>query len=185
MAGITGTSWRIRARCARFATVVLVAALATICAPATASAAPPGTIRGFVDCFTYNRDGSLTLVVGYENTWGRKVTIPHGKRNRLVPAGIGGTSPTRFAAGTVHGAFQVQVTPLQLGARPRWEIDGGVLDYRGVEHHSSTCPSGTPLPGGGNGWGWAMGLGGAAVVGALAVGLESRRRRATADGVGA
>ena len=160
----------------RAAVVAVVAVMALVAAPGTASA--KGTVVPLLDCVVANDDGSWTAVFGYQNRSGSPVRIPTGPRNKVTPATVGSPQPTTFQPGTHRGAFTVTVP---RGAGPMWHLDGTNLAARlGT---AKACPSSTQMPAEGNGTGAAIALVAAGLVGAVAV-QRSRRRAPAGRGDG-
>jgi hypothetical protein len=183
MAGTSRTPrFRIRTRLARLGAIGVIAALAMIMTPATASAAP--TVTPIVDCYRTNSDGSFWVVLGYKNT-GVSRNIARGPSNQVYPSRLQGQQPAGFNSGTVHGAWTVRLTYSEIFQQnARWELDGYTLRYSQYVQYATECPPTTQLPADGNGLGTVMALGGAGVVGAaLIYGSRRRIKRATAAAV--
>lgn len=160
----------------RLALALAAAALVVTGTPGLAAAAPRQSVEPLLDCVGVNRNGTFTLVLGYDNTWGKRVHIPYGWKNEITPSRFDGTQPRDFEPGVVHGAFSVTGTFQDLrGSWPRWELDGNTLDA--FDLRWNICPPGTEMPADGNGTGAAIALGVAAIVGVLLV-YRTRRRTA-------
>jgi hypothetical protein len=172
---------RGRVGLARAALVAVIGLVALLAVPGAASATNP-RVDPFLDCYVVNKNGTYTALIGYTNT-GSARTIPLGTNNRFSPSRLQGAQPTSFSSGTRHGAFSVTVTPAEVSAGARWEVDGNVLDYMDAARTSSTCPPSTELPEDGNGTGPAIVLVGAGVIGVVAV-HRARRRASAAATVG-
>ena len=112
-----------------FATAALLAGLA---APEPAAAQVPLGIRTasgmsvnpVYEGWYKNPDGTFSLSFGYYNrNFEEIVEIPHGDGNRLEPASLDGTQPTRFHPRRHWGVFAVQV-PADFGDQAVvWTID--------------------------------------------------------------
>ena len=180
----TTTGSRIRARLARFAAVGLIAALPLVAVPGTAVAAPPKppapptavTVAPIVDCYRDNGDGTMWVVVGYDNTTGSSKTYAYGTANQVYPSRLQGQQPTTFAPGTVHGAWRVLLTTDEIFRQnARWVLNGTTLQYSNYVQYATVCPPSTVLPADGNGIGAAVAVGGAGAVGAFVL-IRFRRR---------
>jgi len=168
------TGSRIRARLARLAAVGMIAALPLVAVPGTASAA--GNVAPIVDCYRDNGDGTFWVVIGYNNTTGKQQTYAYGTANQVYPTRLQGTQPKQFAAGTVHGAWRVQLTYNEIfGQAARWSLNGTTIQYSQYVQYATVCPPSTVLPADGNGIGTAVAVGGAGVVGAVML-VRFRRR---------
>lgn len=175
MAGTsTRTGSRIRARLARLGAIGVIAALAMIFTPATASATTG--VAPIVDCYRDNGDGTFWVVLGYNNATGRQQIYNYGTANQVYPTRLQGQQPKQFAAGTVHGAWTVRLTYQEIFYQDaRWVLNGTTLRYSHYVQYATVCPPTTQLPADGNGTGTAVALGAAGVVGA-AVLYRFRRR---------
>lgn len=170
----TTTAPRIRALARRLAVIGVIAALATVFTPGTASAA--GSVTPIVDCYRDNGDGTFWVVMGYENTMGSQKTYPYGTANQVYPTRVQGTQPRTFAKGTVHGAWRVQLTFSEIFYQDaRWTLNGNTTKYSQYVQYATVCPPSTVLPADGNGIGTAVAVGGAGVVGAFML-VRFRRR---------
>ena len=170
----TTTGSRVRARLARLAAVGVIAALPVVAAPGTAAAA--GSVTPIVDCYRDNGNGTFWVVIGYDNTTGSSKTYDYGTANQVYPTRLQGTQPKQFAAGTVHGAWRVQLTFSEIFYQnARWVLNGTTIQYSQYVQYATVCPPSTVLPADGNGIGTAVAVGGADVVGAVML-LRFRRR---------
>ena len=177
MAGTSSrTGSRLGARVARLAAIGMIAALATIFTPGTASAT--GTVAPIVDCYRDNGDGTFWVVLGYNNTSGRQQIYNYGTANQVYPTRLQGQQPKQFANGTVHGAWTVRLTWAEIFQQDaRWVLNGTTLRYSHYVQYATVCPPSTVLPADGNGTGTAVALGAAGAVGA-AVLYRFRRKLA-------
>jgi hypothetical protein len=150
----------------------VVTALAVTVTPGVASAAG-GTVTPLMDCYTREKDGSYTLVFGYSNPNGNTRNVS-GYYNSLSPSKFQGSQPTRFAAGTTHGAFTLRAG-LQDTYQGYWYLDGHTLTFYDAMRAADACSASTPLPASGNGTGLAVGLVVAGVAGTLVVRRLVRR----------
>ncbi|RBY84249.1 hypothetical protein [Blastococcus sp. TF02A-26] len=174
------TGARIRARLARIAAIGVIAALATIFTPGTASATVG--VAPIVDCYRDNGDGTFWIVLGYENTTGRQQIHNYGTANQVYPTRLQGQQPKQFAAGTVHGAWTVRLSYQEIFYQDaRWILNGQTLRYSYYVQYATVCPPTTQLPADGNGTGTAVALGAAGVVGAAML-YRFRRRLARLTG---
>jgi hypothetical protein len=162
---------RRRGHLVRAALVPVIAGVALVAVPGTASA---GSVTPVLNCTTPAAGGGFTAVVGYDNTTGQQVTIPYGKQNRIVPGQFDEVQPTVFAAGQHDGAFSVTVTT----SSATWTLGSQLLLLKPSE--GPACPSATELPEEGNGTGPAIALAVAGVVGAVTVHRIRRRSLAAA-----
>ena len=168
------TGSRIRARLARLAAVGMIAALPLVAVPGTASAA--GTVTPIVDCYRDNGDGTFWIVLGYNNTTGSQKTYAYGTANQVYPTRLQGQQPKTFTAGTVHGAWRVQLTYSEIFYQnARWVLNGTTTQYSQYVQYATVCPPSTVLPADGNGIGTAVAVGGAGVAGAVML-VRFRRR---------
>jgi hypothetical protein len=181
MAGTSSrTGARIRARLARLAAIGVVTALGLVFTPGTASAATD--VTPVVDCYRDNGDGTYWVVLGYTNTTASQKTYAYGPANQVYPTRLHEHQPKQFAAGTVHGAWAVQLTYAEIFQQnARWILNGTTLQYSYYVRYATVCPPTTVLPADGNGMGTVMVLGAAGLIGA-AVLVRSRRRTALSDG---
>jgi len=124
--------------------------------PGVAAAAPPTSVKPFLDCYRTNTDGSITVVLGYTNPSTKTTAIAYGSRNIMYPSKFQGSQPTQFLAGTRSGVLSLQVTQADLDANARWVLDGNTLDYRAAAGSATECAPSTPLPALGNGAGIAL-----------------------------
>jgi hypothetical protein len=176
------SSRRARARLTRAALVAVVAFLALVAVPGTASAGNNG-VTPFLDCLRQNPNGSYTAVLGYTNTSRTAVTIPRGTWNKISPSKYDGPQPTVFEPGTKHGAVTVTISKNEYMGGPYWWLDGEFVYWGWAWTHdggAATCPSSTELPEEGNGTGPAIALLAAGLVGAVLVQRANRRARALA-----
>jgi hypothetical protein len=174
------TGSHIRARSARLAAIGVIAALATIFTPGTASAA--SDVTPIVDCYRDNGDGTFWVVLGYQGPASGQRTYAYGTSNQVYPTRFQGQQPKTFAAGTVHGAWTVRLTYSEIFyENARWILNGTVLQYSYYVQYATVCPPTTQLPADGNGTGTAVALGAAGVVGA-AVCYRFRRRMTRLSG---
>jgi hypothetical protein len=141
--------------------------------PGVAAAAPPMSVTPFVDCYRAEPDGTVTIVLGYTNTWKNATTIGWGSRNSLHPSQYHRSQPKEFLTGTQHGAFSLRLSASELDDA-RWELDRTTLELSSASSASQCSPS-TPLPALGNGAGVALVL-----IAGGAVGVFFVRRSATA-----
>ncbi|SEP30427.1 hypothetical protein [Trujillonella endophytica] len=180
MAGSSrNTGSRIRARIARLATIGVIAALALIFTPGTASANTG--VAPIVDCYRYNNDGTFWVVLGYTNPGSQK-TYAYGTTNQVYPTRLQGQQPKQFAAGTVHGVWTVRLTYAEIFQQDaRWVLNGTTLRYSQYVNYAQECPPSTVLPADGNGTGTAVALGAAGVVGAAVLVRHKRRLNRLAD----
>jgi hypothetical protein len=179
------TGSRIGARAARLAVIGVLAALATLSTPGMASAGPgpsTGSVRGIIDCYTNNSDGSFDVVMGYVSTYSGNVNIPYGADNALSPARLQGDQPARFRSGTVHGAFTITLAANEIGPQAEWALDGTVLEFGAQGAFATRCPGDTVLPADGNGTGTAVALGAAGLVGAAVLYRFRRELARLAEG---
>lgn len=179
MAGTSRRSGpRLRATAGRLALIGVIAVLATAFTPGTASAA--GSVTPIVDCYRNNNDGTMWVVVGYDNP-GTKRTIAYGTANQVYPTRLQGQQPKQFAEGTVHGAWRVLLTYDEIFYQnARWVLDGTTVRYSQYVQYATVCPPSTVLPADGNGIGTAVAVGGAGVVGAVMLVRFRRRLERTA-----
>jgi hypothetical protein len=170
----TTTGSRIRTRLAQFAAAGMIAALPLVAVPGTASAA--GTVAPIVDCYRDNGNGTMWVVVGYNNTTGSSKTYAYGSANQVYPTRLQGQQPKTFAKGTVHGAWRVLLSYDEIfNQRARWVLNGTTLTYSSYVQYATVCPPSTVLPADGNGIGTAVAVGGAGAVGAFVL-VRFRRR---------
>lgn len=186
MAGTSRTLPRTWAGLARIGAVGVIAALALLLVPGTASATgTTGTVKGIVDCYRQHADNTFTVIVGYTNTTGAQKTYSYGTANQVYPTRLQGTQPKQFAAGTVHGAWTVKLTYDEIfNQNARWVLNGTTLQYSYHVQYATVCPPSTQLPADGNGTGTAVGLSAAGLAGAFLMLRHRRRlaRAAAADG---
>jgi hypothetical protein len=177
MAGTsTTTGSRFRVRIARLAAIGMIAALATVFTPGTASAA--GDVTPIVDCYRDNGDGTFWVVLGYQGPANGQKKYDYGTTNQVYPTRLQGQQPKQFAAGTVHGAWTVKLTYAEIFQQnARWILNGTTLQYSYYVQYATVCPPTTVLPADGNGTGTAVALGGAGVIGAAML-YRFRRRLA-------
>lgn len=175
------TGSRIRARFGRIAAIGMIAALATVFTPGTASAATD--VTPMVDCYRDNGDGTFWVVLGYQGLASGQRTYSYGPTNTVYPARLQGQQPTVFYSGTVHGVWTVKLTDDEIfRENARWILNGTTLQYARYVKYATVCPPSTQLPADGNGTGTAVGLGAAGLLGAAM--LYRVRRRMTRPSAG-
>ena len=158
----------------------LVALVALLTGPGVAQAA--GAVVPTVSCYQPNSDGSVSVLLGYDNSSGVPQTIPRGADNVISPSRYDGTQPTTFAPGSHPGAFALTVASADVFSA-NWTLDGSSLSSATPV---SQCPAGTSLPAGGNGLGMTMVVLATGVVAAVALvvsRLRGRRAASAGDGV--
>jgi hypothetical protein len=168
-------------RAARYGVLAaLVALVALVTGPGVAQAA--GTVVPTVSCYQPNSDGSVSVLLGYDNTSGVTQTIPRGANNVISPSAYDGAQPTTFAPGSHPGAFALTVSSGDVFSA-NWTLDGSSLSSATAVNQ---CPAGTSLPADGNGLGMTMVMlaAGAVAAGALLVSRLRGRRAASALGSG-
>ncbi|MGY1813020.1 hypothetical protein [Blastococcus sp. SYSU D00820] len=184
MAGTSRTRSRIGAGLARIGAIGVIAALALVFTPGTASAT--ATVAPIVDCYRQNTNGTFTVVLGYSNTTGSRKTYAYGPANQVYPTRLQGQQPKQFEAGTFHGAWTVTLTYDEIfNQNARWILNGTTLQYAWYVQYATVCPPTTQMPAEGNGAGTAIGLSAAGLAGAVVL-VRFRRRLAratTPDGV--
>jgi hypothetical protein len=153
-----GTAALVRPRYRQRRLAVLVAVCSAVwlsAVPGVATGAPPMSVTPFVDCYRAEPDGTLTIVLGYTNTWKNETTLGWGSRNSLHPSQYHRSQPKEFLTGTQHGVFSLRLSASDLDAGARWELDRTTLDFSSARSASECSPS-TPLPALGNGAGLAL-----------------------------
>jgi hypothetical protein len=154
-AGSTAAPVRPRRGRGRLAVLLAVCSAVWLSAvPGVAAAAPPMSVTPFVDCYRAELDGTLTIVLGYTNTWKNETTIGWGSRNSLHPSQHHRSQPKKFLTGTQHGAFSLRLSASELDDA-RWELDRTTLELSSATSATECSPS-TPLPALGNGAGFAL-----------------------------
>src|SRR6266571_3660041 len=69
----------------------------------------------------YNKDGSISLLVGYFNrNQKQELDIPVGPNNRIEPGGPDLVQPTHFQTGRQFGVFAIKVPKDFAGKRLTW-----------------------------------------------------------------
>lgn len=153
-------------------------ALVTIAAPGSASAAVSGDVTPMLDCYTYNSNGTYTVILGYTSTFsGTKNWAQGSATNHATPAKYNTSLPTSFRSGTNHAVVRVAVTAAEVDSGASWFLNGHQLNYLAAAQASGVCTPGTTLPASGNGTGIAVALGAGGVIGAVFL----RRLRKRAD----
>ena len=127
-----------------------VAVLALLTGPGIAQAA--GTVTPTASCYQPNSDGSVSVLLGYENTTGVTQTVPRGPANVITPSAYDGAQPTSFAPGSHPGAFSLTV-PASDAWAGSWTLNGVTLSSASAV---GQCPAGTSLPADGNGYGMTI-----------------------------
>src|SRR5499427_3117479 len=81
------------------------------------------SVTGAFEGWFYNKDGSVSLLVGYFNrNTKQEFDIPIGPNNRIEPGGPDQGQPTHFLAGRQWGVFSVRM-PKDLGTKKlTWTI---------------------------------------------------------------
>jgi hypothetical protein len=81
------------------------------------------SITGAFEGWYYNKDGSVSLLVGYFNrNTKQELDIPVGPNNHVEPGGPDQGQPTHFLAGRQFGVFSIKV-PKDFGSRKlTWTI---------------------------------------------------------------
>jgi hypothetical protein len=154
--------------------VGLVALVALLVGPGVAQAAG---VTPTASCYQSNSDGTVSVLLGYNNTSGVAQTIPRGASNVISPSAYDGVQPTSFAPGNHPGAFALTL-PANDAFYGSWTLDGVTLNSASAVNE---CPAGTSLPADGNGLGMTMVMLAAGAVAAVALGVSRlRSRRATA-----
>lgn len=128
---------RVAARWA-LAAATLGAAIAPLVPTAAAAERVAERASGLApvaECVIVNGDGTFTAFFGYENTTGRTVDVPAGRRNRVQ--GARATVPTSFATGR-HVAV---VTGTTSTSRIRWRLNGTDAVATARSQPCSTNPS--------------------------------------------
>ncbi|MEU2347549.1 hypothetical protein [Modestobacter sp. NPDC049651] len=147
--------------------------------PGTASATTTGDITPMLDCYTYNSNGTYTVILGYTSTYvGRRNVPAGGTSNYSSPSKYNAVLPSNFDPGTRHAVIKVDVSAYEVNSGASWYLMGHQLNYLAAAQASGVCSPGTVLPAEGNGTGMAIGLVAAGAVGA--VGLRRLRKRTTA-----
>jgi hypothetical protein len=182
MAGTSKTTGaRIGARFARLAAIGVIATLAMVFTPGTATANTG--VAPIVDCYRYNNDGTFWVVLGYTNTTGAQKTFAYGTNNQVYPTRLQAQQPKQFATGTVHGVWTVRLTYAEIFQQDaRWVLNGTTLRYSQYVNYAQECPPTTVLPADGNGTGTAVALGAAGLVGAAVLYRFRRKLARLADG---
>src|SRR5947208_2294199 len=68
------------------------------------------SVTGAFEGWYYNKDGSVSLLVGYFNrNTKQELDIPVGPNNRVDPGGPDQGQPTHFLAGRQYGVFSINV----------------------------------------------------------------------------
>jgi LPXTG-motif cell wall-anchored protein len=168
-------------RAARLATRLAVggaaAALVTIATPGIASATTTGDVTPMLDCYTYNSNGTYTVILGYTSTFpGNKNFAQGSSTNYATPSKYNSVLPTSFKSGTNHAVVRVDVSAYEVNSGASWFLNGHQLNYLAAAQASGVCSPGTTLPASGNGTGIAVALGAGGVVGAVF--LRRFRKRA-------
>ena len=81
------------------------------------------SVTGAYDGWFYNKDGSITLLVGYFNrNTKQEFDLPPGPNNRIEPGGPDMGQPTHFMTGRQWGVFTIRV-PKDFGTKKlTWTI---------------------------------------------------------------
>ena len=153
----------------------LVAVAAVLLGPGVAQAA--GTVTPTVSCYQPNSDGSVSVLLGYNNSSSVTQTIPRGAGNVLTPSRYDGSQPTVFAPGSHPGAFALTVASADVFSA-NWTLDGSSLSSATAV---SQCPAGTSLPADGNGLGMTIVMLAAGAVAAVALVVSRLRGRRAAS----
>src|SRR5262245_4892951 len=75
------------------------------------------SVTGAFEGWYYNKDGSVSLLVGYFNrNTKQELDIPVGANNRIEPGGPDQGQPTHFLAGRQYGVFSVKL-PKDFGKK--------------------------------------------------------------------
>ena len=156
--------------------VGLVALVGLLVAPGVAQAA--GTVTPTVSCYQPNSDGSVSVLLGYNNSSTVTQTIPRGASNVITPSRYDGTQPTVFAPGNHPGSFALTVGSADAYSA-NWTLDGSSLSSATTV---SQCPAGTSLPADGNGLGMTMVMLVAGAFAAVALVVSRRRDRRALQG---
>ena len=154
--------------------VGLVALAALVLSPSAAQAA--GTVVPTASCYQPNSDGSVSVLLGYDNTSSVTQTIPRGANNVITPSTYDGAQPTTFAPGSHPGAFAITVSSADVWSAS-WTLDGTSLSSATAVYQ---CPAGTSLPADGNGLGMTMVMLATTVVAAGVLVVSRLRARRTA-----
>ena len=149
----------------------LVAVAALLSAPAAAQAAG---LTPTIACYQANSDGTVSVLLGYENSSGVTQTVPLGPDNVIYPSRLDGLQPTTFDPGSHPGAFAVTL-PAGEAWGANWWLDGAAVTSGSS---ASECPPGTSLPADGNGTGMTIALLVAGAIAALALWRSRRDDRA-------
>jgi hypothetical protein len=149
----------------------LMALVGLLVGPGVAQAA--GTVTPTVSCYQPNSDGSVSVLLGYDNSSTATQTIPRGASNVITPSRYDGAQPTVFAPGSHPGAFALTVGSADVYSA-NWTLDGSSLSSATAV---SQCPAGTSLPADGNGLGMTMVMLAAGAVAAVALVVSRLRGR--------
>ena len=159
----------------RWARRSLLTGLAVVAAllggPGTAQAAG---VSPTIACYQPNSDGTVSVLLGYENTSGVTQTVPLGPDNVIYPSRFQGRQPTTFAPGSHPGVFALTL-PASEAWGANWWLDGSAVTSGSS---ASQCPPGTSLPADGNGAGMTILTLVAGAVAALALWRSRREGRA-------
>ena len=151
---------RVALLLARLAFVLLLAAIPVITPTAAEAATMP--VSGFVDCVIPESSGGFTAVMGYSNSWGFDLWLPHGWLNNITPSRYQGEQPTVFKPGEHHGVFSLHVT----APYAQWNLFGTRVR---IDPLATACPQPTEMPGEGNGTGIVIAIVVAGLAGAVLV----------------
>lgn len=113
-----------------------------------ASAAP--VVTPYISCYWPNSDGSVTAVIGYNNTSGTTQTYPIGPLNFVSPSPQDRGQPTIFAAGDHSNVWTPTISGADLSAGADWTLNGFHLSANiGNVAQCATKP--VPITGGAGG----------------------------------
>src|SRR5262245_60580962 len=81
------------------------------------------SVTGAFEGWYYNRDGSISLLVGYFNrNTKQELDIPIGANNRIEPGGPDLGQPTHFQTGRQFGVFSIRVPKDFAGKQLTWTL---------------------------------------------------------------
>jgi len=81
------------------------------------------SVTGAYEGWYYNKDGSVSLLVGYFNrNTKQELDIPIGSGNRIEPGGPDQGQPTHFQTGRQFGVFSIRVPKDFVGKELTWTL---------------------------------------------------------------
>ncbi|SDN50738.1 hypothetical protein SAMN05660199_00156 [Klenkia soli] len=166
-----GGRWSARSALVAVLSVVAMALAPGLASAATAPAPAPaaGTVKPVVNCYTDNKDGTYTAVLGYTNSGSTTREIAVGPANKTDPTAWQSKVPTSFKPGTNNGVASVVLTQAQAnGQSPAsWTLDGTTLNVSNVGNVPVCTASQMPMLA--NGAALLGGLVAAALVGVVVI----------------